>query len=61
MKLNVGTADRIIRIILGLAGIGIALSGISPWGWVGVVPLATGAVSFCPLYAAAGLNTRKKA
>lgn len=61
MKLNVGTADRIIRIILGLAGIGIALSGISPWGWVGVVPLATGAVSFCPLYTIVGLNTRKKA
>lgn len=61
MKLNVGTADRIIRIILGLAGIGIALAGISPWGWVGVVPLATGAVSFCPLYVALGLSTRKKA
>ena len=61
MKLNVGTTDRIIRIILGLAGVGIALAGISPWGWVGVVPLATGAVSFCPLYTALGLSTRKRA
>jgi hypothetical protein len=61
MKLNVGGADRIIRIILGLAGIGIALSGIGVWGWLGLVPLATGAIGFCPFYPMLGLTTRKGA
>lgn len=60
MKLtaNVGSADRLIRIILGLVLIGLALSGqIGAWGWIGIVPLATAFLKFCPAYAIFGLKT----
>jgi hypothetical protein len=58
MKLNVGGIDRILRVIAGLALIGLTLSGmIGPWGWIGVVPLATGLFSFCPLYTLLKINT----
>ena len=61
MKANVGGIDRILRIVLGLALIGLTLSGtIGVWGWIGVVPLATGAISWCPLYPMIGLNTCAK-
>jgi len=62
MKLtaNVGTADRILRIILGLALIGLTLSGqIGLWGWIGLVPLVTAFVKFCPAYAILGMKTCK--
>ena len=61
MKTNCGTMDRILRIVLGMAGAGIALAGISLWGWLGLVPLATGGSGFCPLYLPFGLNTKKAA
>jgi len=57
MKINVGSTDRILRIVIGLALIGIALAGISPWGWIGVVPLLTGVFKFCPGYAMLGMST----
>ena len=58
MKLNVGGIDRILRIVAGLALIGLTLSGtIGVWGWIGVVLLVTGAVKFCPLYSVLGMNT----
>jgi Protein of unknown function (DUF2892) len=58
MKSNVGGIDRIIRIVLGLALIGLTVTGnIGVWGWVGVVPLATGALGWCPPYAIFGFNT----
>jgi len=58
MEANVGTIDRIARIVLGLALIAGALSGvIGAWGWIGVVPLATGLFRFCPAYRLIGLNT----
>ena len=61
MKANVGGMDRILRIVAGLALIGLTLTGtIGAWGWIGVVPLATGAVGFCPLYPLLGLNTCPK-
>lgn len=61
MKSNVGGIDRILRIVLGLVLIGLALTGtIGVWGWVGVVPLATGFMSFCPLYPLLGINTCPK-
>jgi hypothetical protein len=61
MKFNIGTADQSIRIVLGLVGAGIALSGLSIWGWLGLIPLATGAIGFCPLYLPFGISTRKGA
>jgi hypothetical protein len=58
MKLNVGGTDRIVRIVAGLALIGLTLNGtIGVWGWLGVVPLATGAIGWCPPYAIFGINT----
>ena len=51
MKTNVGTIDRVIRIIAGLVLIGLALAGvIGVWGWIGIAPLATGVFRFCPGY-----------
>ncbi len=58
MKSNVGGIDRILRIVLGLVLIGLTLTGnIGVWGWIGVVPLATGAIGWCPPYAIFGWNT----
>ncbi len=55
---NVGGLDRTIRITVGLALIAAAATGtIGLWGWVGVVPLLTGAMGWCPPYALLGLNT----
>jgi len=61
MDKNVGGMDRIGRIVLGVALIGMAAMGIgTPWTWIGVVPLATGLINFCPLYPLLGINTSKK-
>ncbi|HET9700504.1 MAG TPA: DUF2892 domain-containing protein [Burkholderiales bacterium] len=58
MKTNVGGIDRILRIVAGLALIALAIAGIgSPWTWIGVVPLLTGIVGFCPAYPILGLST----
>jgi hypothetical protein len=55
---NEGTADRVIRVIIGLGLLSIVFVGPqTPWGWIGVVPLATGILGFCPLYKLVGLNT----
>jgi hypothetical protein len=58
MKTNVGGIDRILRIVLGLVLIGLTLSGnIGVWGWLGIVPLATGLIGWCPPYALFGWST----
>lgn len=58
MKVNVGGIDRVLRIVVGLALIALTLLGyIGMWGWIGVVPLATGLIGFCPLYTLIGMNT----
>lgn len=58
MQVNVGTVDRVIRIAVGLLLIGLAATGrIGVWGWIGVVPLITGFVRFCPAYSILGLKT----
>jgi hypothetical protein len=60
MNANIGTADRAVRIVAGLALIALAFVGPqTPWGWVGLVPLATGLVRWCPAYTLFGLNTCK--
>ena len=57
-KSNVGNIDRIARGLLGLVLIVLALTGtIGVWGWIGVVPLATAAFGFCPLYTVLGFST----
>ena len=58
MKRNVGGIDRMLRIVVGLALIGLTLTGqIGLWGWLGLVPLATGAIGWCPPYAMLGWST----
>lgn len=58
MKCNVGTIDRVLRVVVGLALIALAATGtVGVWGWIGVVPLLTGIFSFCPAYALIGTNT----
>ena len=58
MKTNEGTIDRALRIAAGLLLLALMFTGtIGVWGWIGVVPLLTGAVGFCPLYTVLGLNT----
>ncbi len=58
MKSNVGGMDRILRIVIGLVLIGLTATGtIGLWGWLGIVPLATGAIGWCPPYAIFGWNT----
>jgi hypothetical protein len=55
---NEGSSDRMLRIVFGLALLAIALVGPkSPWGFLGVVPLLTGLVGFCPLYRVLGVST----
>lgn len=57
MNLNVGGIDRPLRIIVGIAAIVWAIFGGPVWAWIGVVPLLTGLVGFCPVYKLLGLNT----
>ncbi|MEN9398690.1 MAG: hypothetical protein RLZ81_3220 [Pseudomonadota bacterium] len=58
MKLNVGGVDRIARIVIGLVLLGLAATGsVGWWGWLGIVPLATGAIGWCPPYALLGFST----
>lgn len=58
MQANVGTIDRILRIVIGLVLIGLAATGgIGAWGWIGVLPLLTGIVRVCPAYSILGVKT----
>ncbi|MBI4742566.1 MAG: DUF2892 domain-containing protein [Betaproteobacteria bacterium] len=58
MKFNVGGIDKILRIVAGVVLIALAFFGqIGMWGYIGVVPLATGLIGFCPLYPLLGMNT----
>ncbi|HZV54172.1 MAG TPA: DUF2892 domain-containing protein [Rhodocyclaceae bacterium] len=57
MKFNVGGIDRILRIVVGLALVAWAVLGGPVWAWIGVVPLGTGLIGFCPLYPILGMNT----
>ena len=58
MKMNVGGADRMLRIVAGLVLIGLTLAGqIGAWGWIGLLPLLTGLFRFCPAYTLFGMNT----
>jgi hypothetical protein len=59
--MNVGTTDRLLRIIFGLILISLVFVGPkTAWGWIGLVPLLTGLASRCPVYSLFGMNTCKK-
>lgn len=58
MKTNEGKIDRILRVLLGLGLLSLVFVGPqSMWGLIGIVPLLTGAIGYCPLYQVFGLNT----
>ena len=58
MNANVGTVDRILRIVVGLILIAMVFVGPqTSWGWIGVVPLLTALIGFCPAYNLIGLST----
>lgn len=60
MPCNEGTIDRLLRVAVGLALIALVFVGPqTPWGWIGVVPLLTGLVGYCPAYRLLGVNTCK--
>ncbi|NOX75629.1 MAG: DUF2892 domain-containing protein [Gammaproteobacteria bacterium] len=58
MKANIGGIDKVLRIIVGALLIVATVAGmIGPWGWIGIVPLATGLINWCPLYRILGIRT----
>jgi hypothetical protein len=58
MTANVGGLDRTLRVVAGLALIGLAATGtVGMWGYIGVVPLLTALIGYCPAYSLVGLNT----
>ncbi|MCB1763923.1 MAG: DUF2892 domain-containing protein [Gammaproteobacteria bacterium] len=60
MHNNVGMLDRILRIAAAIILIALTLTGIiGPWGWIGVVPLITGLLGWCPAYTLLGIKTCK--
>jgi O-antigen ligase len=60
MTKNIGNTERIIRIVGGLVLIALAATGtVGVWGWLGLVPLATGLTGWCPPYSLLGINTCK--
>jgi hypothetical protein len=60
MKPNVGSADKVIRIILGIVIVALGFIYQSWWGLVGIVPLLTGVFNFCPAYSLIGVSTKTK-
>lgn len=53
-----GSIDRVLRLLIGAIGIALVFFGPQTlWGWLGVIPLFTGAINFCPLYKILGIST----
>ncbi|MCK7542893.1 DUF2892 domain-containing protein [Marinobacter bryozoorum] len=58
MTKNMGSADRVIRVIIGLVLLSLVFVGPqTPWGWIGIIPLVTAAIGVCPLYSIIGIKT----
>jgi hypothetical protein len=57
MKVNVGSADKVIRIVAGVAAIGWGVYAQNWLGAIGIIPLATAAMGWCPLYSIFGIKT----
>lgn len=60
MTKNIGGIERIVRVVAGLVLVTLAATGqVGIWGWLGVLPLATGLIGWCPPYSLLGINTCK--
>lgn len=57
MKTHIGLSDRAIRLFIGLILLGLGTALDTPWVLVGVIPMLTAAIVFCPLYPLLGINT----
>ncbi len=60
MQANVGGADRLVRIIAGLILLSLVWLVPTNWGWLGIAPLMTGLIRWCPAYLPFGLNSCKR-
>ena len=60
MKINIGSTERLLRIIVGVVIIALGIYYGSWWGVIGLVPLLTGLSRFCPLYSMLGMDTCKR-
>ena len=60
MKRNLGAFDRLIRTLLGFGLLALVVTGPQTnWGWLGLIPIFTAWIGFCPLYVALGISTNK--
>jgi hypothetical protein len=60
MTTNIGGTERILRVVAGLVLVALAATGqLGAWAWLGLVPIATGLVGWCPPYSLLGINTCK--
>ena len=60
MMRNLAGFEKVIRIVVGLALISLVFVGPqTQWGWLGLILLATGSMSFCPIYRLLGISTYK--
>ncbi len=58
MNCNVGTIDRVVRVVVGLVLIALVFWGPQTnWGWIGLIPLITGVMGWCPAYRLLGIDT----
>lgn len=61
MSVNIGTIERIVRVIVGVVILSLTVLGPrSPWAYFGIIPILTGLSGWCPLYSVFGISTRKK-
>jgi len=62
MKPNIGNVERVVRIVVGIAVLSLAFVGpATPWAYVGILPLLSGLVGWCPPYALLGISTVRSA
>ena len=60
MKHNIGSIERVIRVVVGIIMIGLSITGfLDLWGWIGILVLATGLLGWCWLYQLLGISTCK--
>ena len=61
MTVNIGNLDRLLRVVVGVGLLALAFVGPqTPWGFLGVIPLGTALIGFCPAYRLLGICTRSK-
>jgi hypothetical protein len=60
MTLNMGGLDRVVRVVVGVGFVSWALLGGPVWAWIGVLPLVTAAIGYCPAYVPFGFSTRAR-